>query len=89
MKLEVVSVFDRALQAFGRPVFVQTTGQAIRSFMDECSDEKSEIAKHPEDYELFHLGSWDDGTGRWMQFEKPELLIQAKAANRKGLRNVS
>lgn len=84
MILEVVSVFDRAISTFGRPVFVPHTGAAMRSFMDEVSGAKdSELGKHPEDYDLMHLGSFDDQVGRFHQLEVPKLLVAGKAIGRK------
>lgn len=74
MKLQVVSVRDRALDAFGRPIFVPAVGVAIRSFQDEVNNKESEIFRHPEDYDLYHLGEFDDGVGRITCFEVPVQL---------------
>lgn len=62
---QVVSVFDGALQAFVRPFTVPAVGVAMRSFMDEAAKGDSDIAKHPGDYELHHLGTFEDTTGRF------------------------
>ena len=60
---QVVSVFDGALQAFVRPFTVPAVGVAMRSFMDEAAKADSDVAKHPGDYELHHLGTFEDTTG--------------------------
>ena len=65
MKQVVVAVKDRAADAFGRPFFVQTQGVAIRSFMDEVNRqaEDNQLYQHPDDFDLFELGMYDDSTG--------------------------
>lgn len=78
MKLQVVSVYDRALGAFGRPVFVPSVGAAVRSFQDEVNNPQGEIVKHPEDYELFHLGEWLDDNAAFYQLEAPKRLAVGK-----------
>lgn len=65
MRYCVVSVFDRATQAFARPVFVRSEREAVRSFTDEVLrvDPANELSKHPGDFELWFLGEFDDATG--------------------------
>lgn len=92
MILYVVSVFDQAVGAFGRPIFVPATGQAVRSFSDEVnsSPPNSDLSKHPEDFSLYALGSYDDLSGSFSNLSKPELIITGKAAvYQKGNGNVS
>lgn len=38
----------------------RTDAQAIRYFTDSVTDDKSVLAKHPEDYQLVQLGTLDD-----------------------------
>lgn len=62
-KLCVMSVFDLATQTFGRPFTVPHAAQAFRSFKDEANNPESEICKHPGDYVLYELGTFDDTNG--------------------------
>ncbi|QXP08624.1 MAG: nonstructural protein [Arizlama microvirus] len=71
MKLIAIAVLDLATETFGRPFFVAHAGQAMRSFMDEIKNKDSELGKHPGDYELFELGTFDDATG---EFTAPPLV---------------
>jgi hypothetical protein len=75
----IVSVKDTAAQAFGRPVFVPTTAVAVRSFRDEINrkDSTEDMAKHPDDFELYELGSFDDATGS-IDVMEPRLVARAK-----------
>ncbi len=79
MNQVIVSVKDTAAQAFGRPVFVPTVSVAVRSFRDEINrpDSKEDMAQHPEDFELYELGSFEDATGVITVIE-PRLVARAK-----------
>lgn len=82
MKLQVVSIRDRAIDAFGRPAFVPALGAAVRGFGDEINRAGSEMNAHPDDYDLYHLGEWDDATGEFTQLKRPEQIAVGK--NMKG-----
>lgn len=60
MNYEVLVIFDKALGAYSRPMFVASKGQAVRSMSDEVNKPESEIGRHPSDYELFYVGVYDD-----------------------------
>lgn len=80
MKQVIVSVKDRAAGAFGRPFFVPSVGLAIRSFVDEVnrSADDNQMNRHPEDFDLFEIGSFDDETGIIECHAVPVELAQAK-----------
>lgn len=59
----VVGVRDRQLSAFISQFVAPTLGVAVRSFRDAVNDPQSELFKHPEDFELFHLADFDDESG--------------------------
>ena len=67
MKYEIVSIRDRAAVAFGRPTYTLSIGAAIRSFQDEVNrnDPQNVMFGHAEDFDLFHLGSFDDQEGKF------------------------
>lgn len=60
MKLKIFTVYDSKVEAFLRPFFMQSKGEAIRAFEDTCQDQKSQLNKHPEDFTLFEIGEYDD-----------------------------
>lgn len=63
MKLFCMAIRDRQTTAFMNPFYVAHVGAAIRGFTDLINDGKSDLARHPEDYDLYQLGTFDDGTG--------------------------
>lgn len=70
----VVAVRDRALDAFGTPFFVVAVGQAIRSFGDEVNRKGSDLCAHPDDFDLYELGSFDDATGQLQSLGDPRQI---------------
>jgi hypothetical protein len=81
----VVSVKDRAIDAYGRPFIVPSIGAAIRSFTDEVNRKESEMHGHPEDYDLYQIGTYHDDTGIIYQNVldgnenwAPKLLVRAQ-----------
>lgn len=76
MILHMVAVRDTATEAFHRPFFVAHPAQAVRSFGDECNNPESEICKHAVDYELWSVGTFDDGTG--VLVDNPVRLVRAQ-----------
>lgn len=67
----VFGVRDTKAQAFMQPFFSNSVGAAIRAFGDAIADEKSPLGKHPADYILYQLGTFDDEGGR---FEPSEII---------------
>lgn len=63
MKMNFYSVFDKGINAYMRPFPMQADGQAVRAFTDECLNAETPLSKHPEDYALFRIGSFEDTTG--------------------------
>ena len=80
MKLNICSVKDRAADAFGRPMFVPSTGVAIRSFSDELnrSDADNQLYNHPDDFDLYEFGVFDDNSGLFDLYDQPKLLSLGK-----------
>ncbi len=73
MKLNAYTIYDVASGVYMRPFFSQADGQAIRSFKDISTDADHEIGKHPEDYTLYRIGTFNDTTGK-MTGEELEKL---------------
>jgi len=80
MKQIICTVKDRAADAYGRPMFVPSTGVAIRSFSDEINrnNADNQLFNHPDDFDLYELGEFDDNTGLFALHEQPKLLSLGK-----------
>jgi len=76
----IVTVKDRAAEAFGRPMYVQSLGVAIRGFTDEVNreDKDNQMFQHPDDFDLYELGVFDDSSGKYELRENPNMLVRGK-----------
>lgn len=57
------SIKDLTAQLFHNPFYARNNASAIRTFADAVKDERSDFNKHPEDYVLYHVGSFSDHDG--------------------------
>lgn len=75
----MVSVWDAKAEAFGKPIFVQSHGAAVRSFADAVNSPEKEhdFAKYPQDFTLFAMGDFDDQTGKFTILRSPLELAKA------------
>lgn len=82
MRYAVCSIRDSAADNFDRPFCAPSLGVAIRSFSDEVKrdGEGNMFFKHPEHFELFHLGWFDDAAADFEIFAKPKSLLCASDA---------
>lgn len=78
--MRVCCVFDRALNAYMSPIFVQASPVAARSFADEFKRQESAFAGHPEDFDLYELGTFDGDSGRFVNHDTPVLILRGKDA---------
>ena len=76
----IVSVKDSAAEAFGRPMYLQSIGVAIRSFTDEVNreDKDNQLFNHPDDFDLYELGVFDDATGMYQIRDNPNVIVRGK-----------
>ena len=66
MELCVCAVRDAAADAFMAPFCVPSVGVAKRSFQDAVNrvDTTNAMYAHPEHFELFQIGTFDEQSGR-------------------------
>lgn len=72
----LVATYDIKTGVYARPTAFITDAQAVRSFGEAVNDKTTEFNKHPEDYSIFNIGSYDDNTGE-IKPSKPVQLAQA------------
>lgn len=60
---KVFAVWDSKALAFMQPFFSNSTGAAVRAFADVANEDRSPIAKHPGDYQLYEIGTFNDLDG--------------------------
>lgn len=77
MIFKIMAVRDRAADVFGVPHFQVSLGAAIRSFGDEINREAENNAfyRHPEDFDLYELGTFDDQDGSFVTQVPKQVAI--------------
>ncbi len=63
MLLRAFTVYDSKVEGYLRPFFMQTPNEAIRAFTELVNDPQHQFGKHPEDYTLFEIGTFDESNG--------------------------
>lgn len=74
MILELFSIFDSKASAFVTPIFSPTIQTAMRDFETACNDTNSGFNRHPGDYTLMHLGTFNQHTGKISLLATPANL---------------
>lgn len=63
MITKAFAVYDHKAEFYGVPFFMQQVGLAVRAFSDLVNDRDTTVSRHPADYSLFEIGTFDDSTG--------------------------
>lgn len=78
MITKLFSIFDRKTGVFSPPQSFVNSNAASRAFGDEInSGGTGLIARHPEDYDLYYLGDFDDNQGFFVELISPVQLVVA------------
>lgn len=62
MLQNIYSIHDSKADAYLPPFFLHSDGMATRSFQDCITDQTHAFGKHPQDYTLFKIGTFNDKT---------------------------
>lgn len=89
MKKKIYSVRDAKGEVYHQPFYQNTHGEAERAFLELVKDERTFVAKYPEDYDLYYLGEFDDQKGTFESLVTPHHMMKATnllqaIANKKG-----
>lgn len=77
MQTNMFSIYDEKAKAYNTPFTASQIGQAIRSFSDLVNDPKTTLHSHPEDFSLYHIGTFDDTIPTLESFNEPKFLSKA------------
>lgn len=77
MHHHIFTVYDTAAEYYMPPFYMQSKGEALRAFMDTASDPQHPFSKHPADFNLFHIGTFDNATATFQIFPAPISLGNA------------
>lgn len=69
------AVYDTVAKVYAPPFYVNTKGEALRSLSNAVNDKQmGDLAKHPSDFILYVIGSFDDNAGLLTAVVPPEKL---------------
>ncbi len=77
MITDIFAVLDACAQRYLEPFFCPNVDVAIREFRRLANDTTCRFAIHPEDYVLYHIGTWDFETGKLVPLNEPHRLAIA------------
>lgn len=84
MQVQIYSIKDSRAGVFNQPFYQRGDEEAkryVRGIVNE--DAKNlpgwyqNVAKYPKDFDLYHLGLYDDQTGKFQLLDKPQHLVEA------------
>lgn len=79
MMLNAYSIFDNKALQYHPPFFASTDGAAVRSLRDLANDRNTTVGRHPSDYVLYRVGTYDDANGRLEAFSPLHHVMDAVA----------
>lgn len=74
MILKVFSLLDIKAGIYSPPFYMAAAGQAVRAVMELGADQGNQVGRHPADFQLVELGTWDDQTGQATNHSVPTPL---------------
>lgn len=61
--MKIYTVYDAKATSFGPLVAYNSDGEAVRALTMAMRDKESQLSQFPQDFNLVHLGEWDNTTG--------------------------
>lgn len=74
------AIKDEKASSFHNPFVCINRMVAIRMFVDAVQDANTDYHKHPADYTLYEVGSWNPEKGSPMPFETPDFVLSGGSA---------
>lgn len=82
MKHAIVEIRDIKNNSYFPPQFVRAIGGYIRQLSDEINNTQQNpnsyaqiMSKHPEDFEVYQAGEWDDETGTITPMTQVQICV--------------
>lgn len=63
MITQAFCLYDTKTGIYGVPFFMQHVGEAVRACQDLANDMNTTVGRHPADFMLVRLGSYNDAVG--------------------------
>lgn len=70
------SIFDEKASAYNLPFFYPQVPLAVRAFTDMLQNPNSVVSRHPADFSLYSIGSFDDNSGKLESSTEPVFIAR-------------
>ncbi len=60
MLMSIFAIYDSGISTWKPPMFCRAKGEILRWWIEMVNNEQTDLSKHPQDYTLFDIGTWDD-----------------------------
>lgn len=84
MRINAYSLYDRKTLVYHNPFFALTDSAASRIVADIVGDPNTSVGRHPNDYVLYRIGTYDDGLGLMLPETPIQHVIDANSLIRVG-----
>ncbi len=64
MLCKMFAIYDNKAEYYLNPLTFNTTGESLRNFSDAVNDTQTMLHRHPGDFNLFEIGTYDNLTGQ-------------------------
>lgn len=73
----VYSVFDQRVKCYAQPFYAANNEVAARMFSDVVNDTGTVVGRHPSDFSLHRIGSFNDNLGEFSPDDSVNLGLAA------------
>lgn len=84
---KMFSIYDAKAKAYLPPFILPEVGMATRAFGDAVNSTDHQFNKHPSDYFLHQIATFDDAVGRIVQLDRHELVCSGTQVKNHELEN--
>jgi len=71
------AIYDEKSKVYNKPFAMINEAVAIRAVKDLTLDTNTEVGRHPMDFSLWELGTYDDETANFVPYETKKLICMA------------
>jgi len=76
MLTNLYAIYDSKAKVYNVPFAMINHGVALRASKDMANDPKSQTSKTPEDFTLFHIGTYDDEFAKITVLDKQDCIAK-------------
>lgn len=73
---KMFAVRDAKAELFSKPILAVTPGEAERAFAESINRPDTIHNNHPQDFDLYQLGEYDDNTGKMFPLPTPLHMVK-------------